>query len=137
MAQDPSTVAQRWATRLSGATAEITAGVNAVQQAPGIAAARQKDVWVQNVAAARDKWATRVASVTKEQWQTAMLNKGVPRIATGSQAAIPKMQDFLTQFLPYVERGAAQVNQMPRGTVEQGIARAVAQIRHNAAFKRS
>lgn len=136
MAQDPTTVANRWATRLSGATQEITAGVNGVAQAPGQRAAAQKDVWVQNVAASRDKWATRVAAVSKEQWQAAMINKGIPRIATGAQAAVPKMTDFLGQFLPYVERGAAQVAQMPKGTLEQGINRAVAMIRHNSQFKR-
>lgn len=135
-AHDPAAVAQHWATQLSGAQSRITAGVNAVTQAPGQRAAAQKDVWVQNVAAARDKWAAAVGRVSLQDWQTAMVQKGVPRIASGAQAAQPKMTAFLTQFLPHVEQVAAQVRQMPKGTVDQGIARAVAQIRGNHAFKR-
>jgi hypothetical protein len=84
-----------------------------------------------------DKWATNVGRVSLDEWRTATLNKGIPRVASGAQQAIPKMQSFMAEFLPHVERVAQQVRSMPKGGIENSIARATAQIRGNAAFKRS
>lgn len=138
MAQkDPTQVAAKWRGNLSSATQSITDGVNAVTQAPGAAAARQKGLWVQRVTASADKWAARVGSVTLDEWRQQMLNKGVPRVASGAQAAEPKMASFMAEFLPHVERVAQQVRSMPKGSIEDSIARASAQIRGNAQFRRS
>lgn len=135
--KDPAQVAQKWTTNLSAAGPSIQAGVNAVTQAPGAAAARQRQVYVQRVAERADHWAARVASVSLQDWQQATLDKGLPRVASGAQAAQPKMESFMREFLPHVERVSTQVRAMPKGGVENGIARAVAQIRGNAQFRRS
>lgn len=135
MAQDPGTIATRWAQNLGAATQKITDGVNAVTVAPGQAAARQADVWLANTQAAQAKWKARVAAVPLSDWQNMMTTKGIPRIASGATAAQPKFQAFMTQFLPYVQAGR---NTLPaRGTLDQNINRAVAMMRHNAAFKRT
>lgn len=132
MAQTPDQVAQNWANNLGAATAKITSGVEAVTVAPGQAAARQKAVWAQNVAAAQDKWAARTAAVSLPSWQSAMTTKGIPRIATGATAAQPKFASFMGQLLPYVE---AQRAQLPaRGGLEQNINRATAWIRAMSKF---
>lgn len=136
MAHDPNTVAAKWASRLGAATQEITAGVNSVTVAPGQRAAAQVDTWLARVQAARDKWVRNVSGVSLGSWQQAMIQKGVPRVAQGAQAAQPKMAAFMSQFLPHVEAGAAQVRNMPKTTIEDGIQRAIAQIRHNATFVR-
>lgn len=134
MAQDPATVAQNWATRLGQSTQKIQDGVQRVQQAPGVAAARQKTAWQQNTAAAADKWARRTASVSLPEWQQAMIEKGAPRVAAGATAAVPKMQAFLTQLLPYVDNA---VSSLPaRGDLNANIARMVAFTQKMAAFKR-
>lgn len=132
--KDPQAVAQKWATRLSAATQAITDGVNAVTQAPGAAAAAQADVWLANLQAARDKWVRNVSAVTLQQWQSAMITKGVPRVASGATAAVPKMGQFMAQWLPYANQIAQSLP--PRGTIDQNIARVTAQIRGNAAFVR-
>lgn len=132
----PEQIAQKWSNNLAAAAPYITAGVNAVTVAPGQAAARQVDAWINGVQAARQKWQTRVASVSLQDWQQAMINKGVPRVASGAQAAQPKMAQFLGEFLPFQERVTQQVRSMPRGSLEAGIARAVAQIRGTAQFQR-
>ena len=137
MAGTPNQVAQKWQQRLSQSTQQITDGVNAVQQAPGAKAAQAKALWVQQVTAAADKWAQRTGAVTLDAWKAAMINKGIPRVATGAQAATPKVEAFMTQFLPHVEAVAQRVRAMPKGGLANGINRATAQIQGNAAFKRS
>lgn len=133
---DAATVANKWATRLSGSTDDIARGVASVTEAPGVAAARQKTLWLQKITQNADKWARRVSSISLQDWQTAMTQKGLPRIAGGATAAIPKMTSFLQDFLPYVEQGAATVRSMPKGDVESGVNRAAAMIRHNAKYVR-
>lgn len=132
----PDQVAAKWAQNLGASTQYITAGVNAVTEAPGQKAARQVDAWIQGVQASRAKWQSRVASVSLSEWQQAMINKGVPRVASGAQAAQPKMAAFLNEFLPFQERVTAQVRSMPKGGLEAGINRAIAQIRGTAQFQR-
>lgn len=132
----PEQAAQKWASRLSGATQEITQGVQGVSTAPGVAAARQKTAYLQNVQANVDKWANRVASVPLDEWKSKMVNVGIPRIAQGAQANLPKMAQFMSEFLPHVDQVAARVRSMPKVTLQDGIARAVAQIQGNAQFRR-
>lgn len=132
----PEAAAQKWSTRLQNATPDITAGVNRVTEAPGVAAARQKQLWVSRVTQSADKWARRVSAVSLPDWQRSMIDKGVPRIAGGATAAVPKVTAFMQEFLPWVDQGVQQIANMPKGGVEQGIARAAAMIRHNAGFVR-
>lgn len=136
MAKDPNTTANLWASRLAAAQTEITAGVNRVTEAPGARAAAQVDVWLAKVTASRAKWVRNVSAVNLQQWQRAMTEKGIPRVGPGAQAAVPKMTQFFQQFLPFVEQGAETVRRMPKATIEDGIQRAVAMIRHNASFVR-
>ena len=132
MAKDPNQVAADWASKLGAATSKITAGVQAVTVAPGQMAARQKAVYLQNVQAAGDKWAARTAAVPLGDWQAAMVNKGIPRIASGASASQAKFASFLSHFLPYVDQ--ARRSLPARGTLDQNIARMVAMVRANAAY---
>lgn len=130
--KDPAAVAAKWAQGLSGAAQAITDGVNAVTVAPGQAAARQKDLWATNTAASKDKWASNTAAVPVDEWRQSMISKGVPRIASGAQAAEPKMAQFMGKLLPYIN---SQVNGLPaRGNLEQNINRMTAFIRGMSKF---
>lgn len=128
--------ASKWQSRLSASTQEITQGVQGVTVAPGISAAKQKQLWLSRTTAAADKWAKRVASVSLNDWQSKMINVGIPRIATGAQANQPKMAAFMGEFLPYMDRGVAAVKAMPKNGIEDSIARSAAMIRHAAKFQR-
>lgn len=132
----PDQAAAKWAQRSAAATEDVKTGVMNVTEAPGKAAARSKDLWLQRVSASADKWARRVSSVSLADWQTAMIDKGIQRIAQGTAAAQPKMAAFMADFLPYVDQGVNSIKSMPKGTVEAGVARAAAMIRHNAAYVR-
>lgn len=135
MATTAQQAAADWVAGLSAKTQRIQTGVQSVTTAPGQAAARQKNVWVQNVTQSADKWATRVQQVSLQDWQASMVNKGIPRIASGAQAAQSKFENFMGQFLPFVERGKASLP--PRGTFEQNVQRATAWMQYAHTFKRS
>lgn len=124
-------VAQKWAQNLGASTTSIQNGVNAVQTAPGqIAASRQALMKAKlNAAIDSGKWASRVGNVSLSDWKSAMLNKGVQRVASGAQAAQPKMQAFLTDFLPVAAQVSQTVDAMPKNTIEDSVARAGAAIR--------
>lgn len=135
--RDPATVAQRWVSNLGSSVDKIRQGVQSVTQAPTAAAAAAGQLWQQRVndPATLQKFQRSLQRVSLTDWQNAMIQKGIPRIASGANAAKDKFTAFLTQFLPFVNNVAQQVRQMPKATLEDRIARATAQIRGTAAFK--
>ena len=134
MAKDAASVAQRWASNLGNAGAKITDGVNAVTQAPGAAAAAQVSVWAQNTQAAQAKFARNVAAVSLNQWQQAVINKGIGRLASGAAAAEPKFQVFMTKLLPYVASGRSALPK--RGNLQANIARMTAWVTYMSKFQK-
>lgn len=125
-------IAANWAANLANATQKIQAGVQGVTVAPGQAAARQKAVYLARVQARADYWAQRTAAVTLSEWQADMISKGIPRIATGAQAATTKFATFMGRLLPYINSG---VKQLPaRGTLDQNITRVTQWVRYMAQF---
>lgn len=122
--QNSADVAARWAQRMGASTDKWQAGVDGVNVAPGQAAARQKNAYINGVQQNADKWATNVASVSLQDWKDAMINKGKQRIATGATAAQPKFQQFMDALLPQIDRARSTLG--PRGTFEQNTQRMVA-----------
>jgi len=124
---------EKWGRRLNAAGPDIQNGVKNVQTAPGQKAAAMKNLWLQRVQEAADVWAKQVAAVSLSDWQDAMLNKGVGRIAAGVTAAQAKKVTSITNLLTAVDNAAAASNAMPRGTLEQNIQRAVTFMQHMSA----
>lgn len=133
---DPTRATQKWVNNLSGSTESIRAGVAAVSTAPGQRAAAQRAKWLARIQSSADKWAQRVGSVSLGDWQAAMVNVGIPRVAQGAQAKQAKFQNFMTEFLPHLSAGVAKVDAMPSTSLEDNINRAVTMIRHNSTFRR-
>ena len=131
-ARDPQTIAKAWSTGLAGSRDKIKDGVEAVRVSPGTAAAAQADVWATNTAAAKDKFRKNVGAVQLGDWQAAMVNKGLDRIASGATQAEAKMATFMTKLLPYQQTLKGQLPK--RGGLEQNIQRAVAWIRGMSQF---
>lgn len=132
---DPQKATAKWVANLSASTPSITAGVNDVTEAPGAAAARQVQTWLARIQASAGKWQKNVAAVTLQEWQKAMLDYGVPRIAQGAQAKQAKYTAFAQSFFPYLAQGQAKVKAMPKMNLNDGIQRAVTMIQHNAAYR--
>ena len=132
-------IAEKWARNLGQSSESIKAGVNAVTVSPTERAAAREDAYIQGVqaAVASGKWKRGLQRVTVGDWRSAMLNKGVPRIGPGATQAIPKMQKFMSEFLPWLEEGQKKLSNMPRGSLQDNINRMIAQVEHNAAFQRT
>lgn len=108
----------------------------AVTTAPGVKAAAVKNLWLQRVTASADKWAARVGAVSLGDWQTSMIEKGLPRISQGAQAAQPKVEAFMADFLPFLDAGVAKVRAIPKGDINASIARMTAMVTYTAGYKR-
>ncbi len=134
---DPQTATQKWVTNLSNSTTAIQRGVANVTVSPGASAAKAADKWLARVTQAKPKFVAGTMRVTLSDWQASMTNYGIARVAQGAQAKQGKMQSFLTDYLPYLSAGVAKVDAMPNNTLEDGINRMVAMVRHNANYKRS
>lgn len=117
----PADAAQRWVTNLGAAQTKWQAGVEAVAVSPTQLAARAAPLWARNVAAAQQKFATNSARVTREEWITATVTKGGPRLSTGAAASQDKMANVFTKLFPYINQ---VVSGLPaRGDLEQNITR--------------
>lgn len=122
----------KWGTNLNAASQYITQGVNRVTTAPGQQAAAAADRMLAGItqSVTSGAWAARTGAVTLPQWQSAMTSKGIPRIPQGvTQAQNTKVQS-ITNFLSAVDAAVADTNALPKGGLEQNIAR-------SAAFQRS
>ena len=136
--QNPQTVAQTWANNLAASTTKIQAGVQAVNSSPMAAAAAQSAAYLSGVqnAVSSGKWQNSLNAVSLPSWQQSMIIKGLPRIATGAQAAVTKMTSFMQQLLPYVQQLQGTLAATPRGGLEQNIARMNAWTRGMSQFKK-
>lgn len=140
MAKTADEVAAKWQRNLTASIVTIKAGVDAVTVAPGELAAKKKESWVNRLAdaAVQDKWERNVRAVSLSDWKDKMSTKGVARIADGAKGAVPKVTRFMEQLLPVAARVKAACAAMPKGTLEEGIARArkAIEMMHEFQFKK-
>lgn len=129
----------KWLNNTQNAGEAYKAGVQSVKENPMAKAAAAGDKMARKVqeAVQSGKFAASLNRVSMQAWQQAAVNKGAARLADGARNGQAKYQAFAAQFYPHVDAVAQQVRAMPSNTLEDGIARAAAQIRGNAAFKRS
>lgn len=116
---DPASAATNWANSLGQSAQKAQAGAQRVQTAPGQLAAAQAQKWINRVNESAAKWQRKVAAVSLADWQQAYIQKGVPRIASGAQAAQSKYQASLTPLFQYMSGVWQQVNAMPSDTPAQ------------------
>lgn len=131
---NPADAAAKWAQNLGAAGQAYTAGVQAVQTAPGQQAAQAADRYLAGVQANLPKFKANVGAVSLADWQNAAVQKGAARLATGATAAQPKMANVLTQLFPFIDQ--ARNSLPPRGDIEQNIARSAAFQRAMSRFVR-
>jgi hypothetical protein len=84
-------------------------------------------------AVADGTWGRNVAKVTLQDWQASMTQKGIPRLQQGiSQAQAKKVQN-IQSLLSAVDAATAIATALPKGSLEQNLARANTFAREMAA----
>jgi len=134
----PEEFAEKHARRLKAAVTDIRTGVERVTESPTAKAAARQDKMLQNITQAvqSGKWATRLKSVSLEEWKDKTINKGLGRIAAGVDEAYGKQVSFASQLLPFQENLQTQIAKMPDLTLEDSVNRATSWIRGMAKFQR-
>lgn len=118
----------KWGRRLGAAGPDIQNGIARVTVSPGVQAAAAASLWAQGVtqAAADGTFANNVGKVSLQDWKDSMTTKGIPRLQQGIAQAQSKKQNKIATFLTAVDGAVADVSALPRGGLEQNIARSVA-----------
>jgi hypothetical protein len=134
----PQQAREKQARRLKASTEDIRLGIQRVNTAPGEQAAAKQEKMREKLVAAIDsgKWASRVKSVTLEEWKTKTASKGIPRIAAGIDEAAPKVEAFFAELFPFQDRLSNELNRMPDLTLEDSISRMTTWVRGMSQFKR-
>lgn len=135
----PEQYAEKQARNLKAANADIRRGVAAVTEAPTLKAAAAKDKMLQNLTEAINsgKWEAGLKRVSLEEWKSKMIEKGIPRIAAGIDAAHDKVVSFATELLAFETTLQRKTDAMPDLTLDDNIQRATEWMRGMATFKRS
>lgn len=123
----PEQVAQYWSSGLQGATQKISDGIDRVNEAPGVKAAAQADVWLANVQAAKAKFIANSRRVTLDDWKTAT-KAAVGNVGAGAARNQQKFAARITPVLNHIATGVAQLP--PRGTYEQNKQRSIKMMDH-------
>ena len=133
----PEQYAEKQARNLKNSLPDIRAGIERVSTAPGVAAAAAQTRMKDNLNRSIDdgRWAAKVRGVTLEEWKNAALNKGVDRIAAGIDQAHDKQVQMAGRLLAAVDSSAAKSNAMPKGTMQDSIARMTTFVEDMHKFK--
>ena len=124
--------------RLKGALEDMRSGVETVTTAPGKLAADKEQKFKTRLMESIDKgtWRNRVSAVTLDDWKSKMIDKGLPRVSGGIDAAAAKVKDFAAQLLPAVAAAQDKIAKMPDLTLEDSINRMGSYVREMAKFRK-
>lgn len=137
MADNVTDVLARWKRGMTAAAPKIREKVMAMTANPMLAAAANKDGYVNGIMAAVEsgKWEAGLRAVDFQAWKQKTAEVGSQRIAAGVEASTAKMQSFFTQLLPYTDAVKQMAASLPASNLEERIAKSVAVMRKMAEFK--
>lgn len=138
--KDAATIARKWANNLSQSADAMTQGIRAVTQNPAQAAKAKKNTMKARLMKSLEdggKYDQAMDQVTLQDWQDAAIKKGVARATQGAVEAEGKMQQFMSQLLPFTAQVSAKISQMPNATEAERDARMLAAVREMRAFRRN
>lgn len=135
----PDQAAAKFAANLSASTTAISNGVKAVTTAPTSQAAAAVSKWQSKMSlpTTAQRFVNGLNGVSLQDWQNAMLNKGLSRIASGAQNAVPKMTTFYQSFLPFLATVQSKVRSMPSLTLQDNIQRMVTNVTEISKYTKS
>lgn len=131
---------EKWKRNAAAATADIQRGVQSVTTAPTQLAAQQVNKYLTNVqdAVTSGRYVNALNRVTLQDWQNAMLNKGLRNYTNGVQNISASAQKAMADQQQYAEQVKNEIASMPKTTEQDAEDRAIAAIRKMRAYgKRS
>jgi len=119
-----ASVVSRQIANVNQAIPKIKEGIQAVTESPGIAAANNVAVMVQNFLAKFNSGELEAAlrSVDLNDWKNAAL-EGTARIGSGMERKRAVIEEFHRQLQDYQMRYTKDIDSMPSGTLESSRAR--------------
>jgi len=135
----PTEIAEKWRRRAEGAASDYQKGVERVSESPMEKAAAKIEKFKANLIKAINdgKWEKGLKSVSLGDWKQSVAEKGVANYATGIRAAESKMENFMSELVPFQDSLKAEIDRMPDITLSDSVARATKWIEGMAKFKRS
>ena len=136
MAKSVQQIVEKWKRNTAAAGPSYVAGIQAVTEAPGQAAARKADKWREGVmrAAEENRFAQGSAQVPLATWQEASI-KGSKNLASGVNKGESKVVKFQEQWQPVIQASKAQCRSMPDLTPEDRKGRMNANFDNLSRFK--
>ena len=134
----PREYAEKMVRKAQAASEDYVRGVRGVTESPMQKAKAKKAKLKANFQKAVDegKWEEGLDRVSTEEWKEQTATKGGGRFGEGVAASMGKIESFAGDYLPFIYDLSDRVNRMPDNTPEERIAKAVAQMKGAAAFKR-
>lgn len=133
--KDVSTIVSRQISNVNAAVPKIKAGIQAVAESPGVLAADNIEVMVQNFLASYNSGELEAAlrNVDLAAWKEAALS-GTARIGPGMERQRATIEKFHRQLQAYQLGYTSEIDAMPSGTLESSRARMNANFDQMAAF---
>ena len=133
----PSEIAKKQVRRAQAAVQDFKDGVMAVTENPMQKAAASQDKWMAGVQKAHDdnSFADGCNAVPLTEWQDATANKGGARYSSGVAASEGVIEEFHNQRKAKQEAISAQLKGMPRGDLQQNLARMLFNATEMSKFK--
>jgi len=134
--KDIKTVVNRQIANVNQAVPKIKEGIQAVTESPGVAAANNVEVMVQNFLAKYNSGELEAAlrGIDLGQWKEAAL-AGTARIGPGMERKRAAIEEFHRQLQEYQLAYTQEVDRMPSGTLEASRARMNANFDAMSKFK--
>jgi ATP phosphoribosyltransferase regulatory subunit HisZ len=114
---DAQTAAQSWAAGISNAQTKMEAKVRAVTQNPAQQAVANAGNWQAAVSSpqALAKYKANLGKVQLGDWQTAMINKGIPNAVNGARQSVDKFAQRIAPVLAFADGLKQRIRAMPSG----------------------
>lgn len=137
MPKDPSRWTDKYVNRASVAAPEYEEGIKHPRRSPTGEAIKKADQWRAKMQDPKtlENYKAGLAYAGDAAWEKGALEKGVVRYAAGVALGAAKYAEFAGKFASHLAGAETKIAAMPKTNLDQSIAKASAQIKHNALFR--
>jgi len=135
----PEEYVEKHTRRTVAALDDMRKGIEKVAESPTAKAAsdqaqrKMKARWIAAMDSGKIK--RRLASVSLDDWKTAAVEKGIPRVSAGIERSTDKRLEFAKQLLEHQSKVLPEIEKMPDLTLEDSINRMATWVRRMAEFE--